>query len=153
MNLELTHEIPPDFRAAFIYLFKSPYAIGPVPSVAGHAIAYRWRSLPRVHRHSGGELGWGGGGGGGLLYAAGTSTLRRNLYTLLAFEIKRYPKPSSLYKTFILIATARWKWRWHGLSHLDGGTGGLDQPLSELGLPAAHDTLGSQNQGALGLVG
>ena len=27
---------------------KPPYAIGSVPSLAGHAIAYRWRSLPRV---------------------------------------------------------------------------------------------------------
>ena len=31
--------------------FKLPYAIGSVPSLSGHAIAYRWRSLPRVHRH------------------------------------------------------------------------------------------------------
>ena len=30
---------------------KPPYAIGPVPSLSGHAIAYRWRSLPRVRRH------------------------------------------------------------------------------------------------------
>ena len=30
---------------------KPPYAIGPFPSVSGHAIAYRWRSLPRVRRH------------------------------------------------------------------------------------------------------
>ena len=31
---------------------KTPYAIGLVPSLSGHhAIAYRWRSLPRVHRH------------------------------------------------------------------------------------------------------
>ena len=28
----LFHEIPPDFCAASIYLFKPPYAIGPVPS-------------------------------------------------------------------------------------------------------------------------
>ena len=34
----------------FIYL-KPPYAIGSVPSLSGHAIAYRWRSLPRVRRH------------------------------------------------------------------------------------------------------
>ena len=35
----------------FIHL-KPPYAIGPVPSLSGHAItAYRWRSLPRVRRH------------------------------------------------------------------------------------------------------
>ena len=30
---------------------KTPYAIGSVPSLSGHAIAYRWRSLPRVRRH------------------------------------------------------------------------------------------------------
>ena len=37
-------------RRPFIY-FKPPYAIGSVPSLSGHAIAYRWRSLPRIHRH------------------------------------------------------------------------------------------------------
>ena len=37
-------------RRPFLY-FKSPYAIGPVPSLSGHAIAYRWLSLPRVRRH------------------------------------------------------------------------------------------------------
>ena len=30
---------------------KPPYAIGSVPSLSGHAIAYRWRSLPRVRQH------------------------------------------------------------------------------------------------------
>ena len=30
---------------------KPPYAIGSVPSLSGHRIAYRWRSLPRVRRH------------------------------------------------------------------------------------------------------
>ena len=30
---------------------KQPYAIGSVPSLSGPAIAYRWRSLPRVCRH------------------------------------------------------------------------------------------------------
>ena len=30
---------------------KPPYAIGSVPSLSGHLIAYRWRSLLRVHRH------------------------------------------------------------------------------------------------------
>ena len=30
---------------------KPPYAIGSVPSLSGHEIAYRWRSLPRVRRH------------------------------------------------------------------------------------------------------
>ena len=37
-------------RRPFIYL-KPPYAIGSVPSLSGHAIAYRWRSLPRGRRH------------------------------------------------------------------------------------------------------
>ena len=37
-------------RRPFIYL-KPPYAIGSVPSLSGHAITYRWRSLPRVRRH------------------------------------------------------------------------------------------------------
>ena len=37
-------------RRPFIYL-KPPYAIGSVPSLSGHAIAYRRHSLPRVHRH------------------------------------------------------------------------------------------------------
>ena len=30
---------------------KPPYAIGSVPSLLGRAIAYRWRSVPRVRRH------------------------------------------------------------------------------------------------------
>ena len=30
---------------------KPPYAIGYVPSLSGHAIAYRLRSLPRVRQH------------------------------------------------------------------------------------------------------
>ena len=37
-------------RRPFIY-FKPPYAIGSVPSLSGHAIAYRWRSPPRVRQH------------------------------------------------------------------------------------------------------
>ena len=41
----------PSSAAASIYLFKPTYAIGSVPSLSGHAIAYRWRSLPRVRRH------------------------------------------------------------------------------------------------------
>ena len=32
-------------------ILKPPYAIGSVPSLPGHASAYRWRSLPRVRRH------------------------------------------------------------------------------------------------------
>ena len=37
-------------RRPFIY-FKPPYVIGSVPGLSGHAIAYRWRSLPRIRRH------------------------------------------------------------------------------------------------------
>ena len=37
-------------RRPFIYL-KPPYAVGSVRTLSGHAIAYRWRSLPRVRRH------------------------------------------------------------------------------------------------------
>ena len=37
-------------RRPFIYS-KPPYAIGSVPTLSGHAIVYRWRSLPRVRRH------------------------------------------------------------------------------------------------------
>ena len=29
---------------------QPPYDIGSVPSLSGHAIAYRWRSMPRVRR-------------------------------------------------------------------------------------------------------
>ena len=45
--------IPSEFRGGwrpFIKL-KLTYALGSVPSFLGRAIAYRWRSLPRVHRH------------------------------------------------------------------------------------------------------
>ena len=38
------------WRRPFIYL-KPTYAIRLVPSSSGPAIAYRWRSLPRVRRH------------------------------------------------------------------------------------------------------
>ena len=37
-------------RRPFIY-FKPTFAIGSVPSLSGHANAYRWRSLPKVRRH------------------------------------------------------------------------------------------------------
>ena len=37
-------------RRPFTYV-KLPYAIGSVLSLSGHAIAYRWGSLPRVRRH------------------------------------------------------------------------------------------------------
>ena len=39
-----------------IYLFKPPYVIGSVPSLSDHAIAYRWRSPPRVRRHRASSL-------------------------------------------------------------------------------------------------
>ena len=35
---------------------KPPYAVGSVPSLSGHAIAYRRRSLPRVRRHRASKL-------------------------------------------------------------------------------------------------
>ena len=41
-------------RRLNIYL-KPPYAIGSVPSLSGHAVAYRWRSLPRIRRHRAGK--------------------------------------------------------------------------------------------------
>ena len=49
LDLVLTYGIPPEFRGG-VHM-KPPYAIGSVPSFSGHAIAYRWRSLPRVRRH------------------------------------------------------------------------------------------------------
>ena len=45
----LTYGIPPEFRGG-VHI-KPPYAIGSVPSLSGHADAYRWGSLPRVRRH------------------------------------------------------------------------------------------------------
>ena len=50
LNLILTGSLPSSATAP-TYLFKPPYTIGSVPSLSGHAIACRWRSLPRVHRH------------------------------------------------------------------------------------------------------
>ena len=49
LNLVLTYGIPPEFRGG-VHM-KPPYAIGSVPSLSVHAVAYRWRSLPRVRRH------------------------------------------------------------------------------------------------------
>ena len=40
----------PISAAASIYVFLPPYVSGSVPSLSGHTIAYRWRSLPRVRR-------------------------------------------------------------------------------------------------------
>ena len=50
-NLVLAHGIPPAFRGG-VHLFIPPYVTGSVPSLSGHAIAYRWRSLPRVRRYT-----------------------------------------------------------------------------------------------------
>ena len=38
----------PTSAAASIYSFKPPCAVGWVPNLSGHTIAYRWRSLPRA---------------------------------------------------------------------------------------------------------
>ena len=46
-----TYGIPPEFRGGPLIYIKPPYAIESVPSLSGHAMAYRWRSLPRVRRH------------------------------------------------------------------------------------------------------
>ena len=46
----LTCGIPPDFRGC-VHVFTPPSAVGSVPSLSGHAIAYPWCSLPRVRRH------------------------------------------------------------------------------------------------------
>ena len=52
LNLVLLAEgFLPIFAVASIYLFIPPYPIGSVPNLSGHAIACRWRSLPRVHRY------------------------------------------------------------------------------------------------------
>ena len=48
LNMVLTYGIPPEFRGG-VHLWI--YATRSVPSLSGHAIAYRWRSLPRVRRH------------------------------------------------------------------------------------------------------
>ena len=51
LNLVLTYGIPPDFSGGVHLFMYNRHAIGSVPSLSGHAIAYRWRSLPRVCRH------------------------------------------------------------------------------------------------------
>ena len=47
----LTYGIHPEFRGGIHLFILNHNAIGSVPSLSGHAIAYRWRSLPRVSRH------------------------------------------------------------------------------------------------------
>ena len=54
LNLVLTRGIPHDFHGD-VHLFIPPYVIGSVPSLSGHTIAYRWRSLPMVRRHRAGS--------------------------------------------------------------------------------------------------
>ena len=66
-----SHGIPPDFPRRPIYIFKPPYAIGSVPSLSGHAIAYRWRSLPRARRHWGTINSLQGSSSNGCCYVAG----------------------------------------------------------------------------------
>ena len=41
----------PEFRGGVHIFLPAPHTIGSVPSLSGHAIAYRWRSLPRVRWH------------------------------------------------------------------------------------------------------
>ena len=55
LNLVLTHGIPPDFRNG-VHLYIPPTATGSVPSLSGHEMAYRWRSLSRVRRHRASSL-------------------------------------------------------------------------------------------------
>ena len=50
LNLVLTHGILPDVHGG-VHIFLPPHTIGSVQSLSGHAIAYRWRSLPRVRWH------------------------------------------------------------------------------------------------------
>ena len=51
LNLVLTHGFPPEFRGGVHIFLPAPHTIGSVPSLSGHAIAYRLRSLPRVRWH------------------------------------------------------------------------------------------------------
>ena len=45
--------IPPEFRGGVhLFFLRPPYAIGSVPSLSGHVIAYRWRSLSRYFQHA-----------------------------------------------------------------------------------------------------
>ena len=51
LNLVLTRGIPSDVHGGVHIFLPAPHAIGSIPSLSGHAIAYRWRSLPRVRWH------------------------------------------------------------------------------------------------------
>ena len=47
LNLVLPQGIPPNVRSG-VHIYLPPYTIGSVTTLSSHAIAYRWRSLPRV---------------------------------------------------------------------------------------------------------
>ena len=49
-NLVLTRRISPDFRVG-VHLLIPPTALESVPSLSGHTITYRWRSLSRVRQY------------------------------------------------------------------------------------------------------
>ena len=52
LNLVLTHGIPPDFHSGVhLFILNRHTPSGQSRVLSGHAIAYRWRLLPRVHRH------------------------------------------------------------------------------------------------------
>ena len=52
LNLVRTYGIPLEFRGGVRLFIQNPHTpSGQSPSLSGHAIAYRWRSLPRVRRH------------------------------------------------------------------------------------------------------
>ena len=52
LNLVLIHGIPPNVHGDVHIFLPAPHTIGSIPSLSGRAIAYRWRSLPRVRWHS-----------------------------------------------------------------------------------------------------
>ena len=52
LNIVLTYGIPPEFcGGVHLFIYNRHTPIGSVPSLSGYAIAYQWRSLPRVRRH------------------------------------------------------------------------------------------------------
>ena len=51
LNLVLTYRIPPEFRGGVHLFILNRQTPSGQSRVSGHAIAYRWRSLPRVRRH------------------------------------------------------------------------------------------------------
>ena len=51
LNLVFSYEIPPEFRGGVHLFILTAISHRVSPELLGHAIAYRWRSLPRVRRH------------------------------------------------------------------------------------------------------